>query len=262
MATHERRQQRSLKERANVAVPLLIAWSVGVLVIAAVASQPSARASELLMDPAFTIGAKWYTGLVSNLGVLAWTVAVVAAFAGSWICELGGRHSAGRFLRRGGVVGAVLLFDDLFMLHAVLLPSEFAIPKPVGQALIGLALLGWAWAGRTEIRRTHTHLLVAAAAGMAMSYAVDAIWAPLPGDAMNVVEDGAKFLGVLAWATYFVVTARDIAKSVFVDALLTWPDAAYESVYEQLRDEDKPAVTADADAGADAEDPAKKAVLR
>lgn len=236
MTSVERRQRRTLADKLRVLVPLAITWTIGIAVMVAVAAQPGERAGEMLMDPAFTLGSKWYTGLVSNLGVLTWTVGGAAAFAGAWLCRLGDRHRAGRFLFAGGIVGTVLLADDLFMFHAVLAPSELGVPKVVVQVAIGVLIIGWAYRNVTEILRTHVHLLVAAAAGLGGSFVVDAIFAPAPGSGWSLIEDGAKFLGVLAWATYFVVTTRDISRSVFVDALMTWPDEAYESVYGALEE--------------------------
>lgn len=219
-------------------VPLVLAWGVGLAVMATVAAQSDDRAGELLMDPSFTLGSRWYTGLVSNLGILSWTVGAAAAFAGAWLCRLGGRGRASKFLLGGGIVGALLLLDDLFLFHAVLLPSELDAPKFLGQAVLGGSVAWWAFSHLREIRRTHIHLLIAAGIGLAGSFVVDALYAPAPGEGWNIIEDGAKFLGILAWSTYFVVTTRDISRSVFVDALMTWPDAAYESVYGALEDLD------------------------
>ena len=56
----------------------------GPMLARSVAAQPTERAGELLMDPSFTVGTKWYTVLVSNLGILTWTVGVAAAVAGAW----------------------------------------------------------------------------------------------------------------------------------------------------------------------------------
>lgn len=237
MVIEERRSPRTLANRLRVWIPLAVIWSIGCVIMAIVASQPATRTAELLMDPSFTVGAEWYTGLISNLGILTWTVGAAAAFFGAWLCHLGGRGGARHLLITGGLVGTVLLLDDLFMFHSVLIPSRIGLPKVAGQTLIGLAVVAWAWNQRREIRRTHVHLLLASGLGLALSYAVDALRSPLPGDGWNVVEDGAKFLGVLAWTTYFVVTSRDIGRSVFVDALLTWPDAAYQKVYDDLRNE-------------------------
>lgn len=231
MSQHERRRPRTLKEKLHVAVPLLVAWGVGLAVMAIVAAQSHERVGQLLMDPSFTLGTRWYTGLVSNLGILTWTVGASAAFGGAWLCRMGGRSRAGRFLVGGGVVGTLLLLDDLFQFHSVLLPAEFRIPKVVGLTLLAAPMVVWVSRHSREIRRTHLYLLVAAAGGLAASFVVDSAYAPLPGTGWNVIEDGAKFLGILAWSTYFVVTTRDISRSVFVDALLAWPDEAYEAVY-------------------------------
>ncbi len=230
----ERRQARSVREQARVAVPLVVAWGVGLAVMATVAGQSKDRAGQLLMDPSFTLGTRWYTGLVSNLGILAWTVGAAAAFAGAWLCRLGGRSRASKFLVGGGFVGSFLLLDDLFQFHSVLLPSELNAPKFLGELILGGAMAWWLMSHFREIRRTHVHLLLAAAAGLGLSFVVDAVYAPVPGQGWNIIEDGAKFLGILAWSTYFVVTTRDISRSVFVDALMTWPDAAYDSVYGAL----------------------------
>lgn len=241
MSGQDRRQARTVGDKVRVVVPLVLAWGAGLAVMVAVATQSDDRAGELLMDPSFTLGSRWYTGLVSNLGILSWTVGAAAAFAGAWLCRLGGRDRAARFLLGGGAVGSLLLLDDLFMFHAVLLPSELNVPKFLGQAALGGSVLWWVFRHAREIRRTHVHLLAAAALGLAASFVVDALYSPAPGQGWNVIEDGAKFLGILAWSTYFVVTTRDISRSVYVDALMTWPDAAYESVYgalDQLEDLD------------------------
>ena len=231
MSSVDRRQPRSLRATFRLAIPLMLAWGVGLVVMAWVASQPQDRAGAMLMDPSFTVGADWYTGLISNFGILAWTVAVAAAFAGAWLCKLGGRLSARRFLLAGAAVGTILLSDDLLQFHAVLLPAEFGIPKAISQGLIGAAVVGWAWRYRSQIKRTHVHLLVAVIAALGTSFVVDSLIGPAPGQLWSLVEDGSKFLGVLAWATYFVVTTKDISRSVFTEALLTTPDPVLVDEY-------------------------------
>ena len=231
MSTLDRRQLRTVRETIRLAVPLLGVWGMGLIVMAWVAAQTEQRAGELLMDPAFSLGSRWYTGLISNFGILAWTVAVAAALAGAWLCRLGGRASARHFLQAGAAVGILLLMDDLLQFHAVLLPAELGVPKSLGQALLGASALAWAVRNRLEIRRTHAHLLAASVVALGCSFLIDSIVGPTPGQGWSVVEDGAKFLGVLAWATYFVVTTGDISRSVFSEALMTWPDDAYDAAF-------------------------------
>lgn len=236
MQVQDRRQLRTIQDAIRLVIPLTVMWSLGVGVMAYVGNQTEDRAGELLMDPSFSIGSAWYTGLVSNLGILTWTVAAFAAFGGAWMCSLGGRDSARRFLIGGGLVGSVMLLDDLFQFHAILLPGELGIPKMLCQALIGIGVAGWIITQRHQIRRTHVHVLLASFGALGISFLIDSKVGPAPGEGWNIIEDGAKFLGVLAWATYFVVTTADISRSVFRDALLTWPDEAYDSVYGALEE--------------------------
>ena len=246
MPEQDRRTYRTFDETLRLAIPLMVVWTLGIAVMIAVAAQSEDRAGELLMDPTFSVGSRWYTGLVSNLGILAWTVAASAAFAGAWMCRLGGRQAASRFFLAGGLVGALLLSDDLFQFHAILLPAEIGIPKILGQAALGGALLAWVWTQRDQIRRTHLHLLFAAGAALGASYLIDSVIGPYPGQGWSVMEDGSKFLGVLAWATYFIVTTRDISRSVFRDALMTDPVAAYEEVFGEADEVAPPAAPASA----------------
>ena len=73
---------------------------------------------------------------------------------------------------------------------------------------------------RSDIGRTRWQVLVAALGANAMSIAVDAFIHPNGFDRALLLEDGAKFLGILAWATYFVVTARDISRSAMASSRL------------------------------------------
>ncbi len=219
------------RDRVRVALPLIGAWTAGLIVMIVVATQSEERAAQLLLDPAHAPGLRWYTGLVSNLGILAWTVAVTAAAAGAWICRLGGRLSAQRFLVTGTLVSTMFLAEDLLQLHSSVVPDLTDLPKGIVETVSALVALRWVSQYRGEVRRTHRYLLVAAFGALAVSIVADLLVNPRPGEFAQVLEDGAKLLGVLAWSTYFVVTATDICRSVFTDALLTWPDEAYDAAF-------------------------------
>lgn len=214
-----------------MAVPLLIAWGFGLIVMITVALQSDERAAQLLLDPSQTSDLYWYSGLVSNVGILAWTIAAGAGAAGAWICRLGGRVSAQRFLAAGSLVSSIMLIDDLLQLHSSLVPDITGLPKGIVETIVALVAIRWMIQYRPEVRRTHQFLLVASVGALAVSILVDLVIAPRQTDFALLIEDGAKFFGVLAWAAYFVVTARDIGRSVFTDALLTWPDEAYDAAF-------------------------------
>ena len=206
----ERRRGFSAAEQFRLMIPVLVVWSAGFSVLALVSTRDNV--GEVLLDAAWYNGGAWYTGLVAQLGVLAWTVAAVSAAWSAWIAAKSDRPDAARFLYRGAAVGTVLLFDDLVSFHNVMLDT-IGLPKLLGEAIVLTPLAMWLAVHRRDIARTRAQLLAAALVANAVSFLVDLFAHPKAGDFAVFYEDGPKFLGILAWATYFVVTAGDIARS-------------------------------------------------
>ncbi len=202
---------------------LALTWTVGVVVLWLVVGRTELDDAQLLLDPAALAGLPWYTGLISNIGILAWTLATAAAAGAAHVARLGGRHGAARFLRQAAVLSLLLTLDDLFLLHSSAFPKAFGVPKPI--TLIAYAWCGLAWVvgNRHEVARTRWGLLVAAGAAIATSVAIDRVASTASWTLL--AEDGAKFLGVLAWAAYFTLTATDIATSVVKDLATRHPVA-------------------------------------
>lgn len=212
----ERRSNRSHAARLRPLIPLAIIWFVGLALLLGLVAQRQVPYDQLLLDPNNLNKVPWYTGLVSNLGILGWTTATATAFFGSGVARYGNRQAAASMLRRGGVLSCVLLFDDLFQLHVAVKPL-FGVSKSMVYVAY-LAVAGWWFVTQfREIRRTRVELLIAAGIAFAGSVIVDQVGADAPGlsdQSALLVEDACKFLGVLAWALYFVMTSRDIVRSI------------------------------------------------
>lgn len=183
----------------------------------------------LFLDPAHLTGSPWYTGALSNLGILVWTSGVVFATAGAWVARRIGRTSAARFLAFGALATLILVLDDVFALHAGPLKHALGGSKNAAQLLIVVPVLTWLVVFYGDIQRTRSALLFAALASLAGSVVVD-VGLGLNGDSRLLVEDGMKLLGILAWSQYFAITSRDIAAS------------AIESVLQPEREESLPPV--------------------
>lgn len=212
----ERRSRFGAAAQVRLLTPLAVAWMIGAGLLTATGVQRSVPLEQLFLDPANLTGAPWYTGVISNLGILCWTAGVVTSAGGAWVSAHTGRASAARFLAAGAVVGGLFLLDDLLQLHSDLLPGVLGVGKPAAVALVTAPSLGWAVLWWREIRRTRWLILVAFLAGSVVSLAVDHLLDP-DGAAGLLAEDGAKFLAVVAWAIYFTTTAVDITRST-IDA--------------------------------------------
>ncbi len=219
-AGRERRARATVADQVRTLLPLLVLWAICAVVLGVLVLQDSVPQADLLLDPTTTGRLPWYTGLVSNLGVLAWALATAAAAGGAYISRLGQRDGAMAFLQGGALLSTLLLLDDLFQFHIVVHRTT-PLPK-TGVYVVYIALtLGWVATHRSEIARTRWQFLAAAGAAFAVSVTIDV--ATSKTTAALVAEDAAKFLGVMAWAAYFVHTALDIARSLirpdeFVDA--------------------------------------------
>lgn len=215
----DRRQSLPVSGQLRSAFALLVLWASGLFAVLLAGVQPGAELEELFLDPAYVTGSPWYTGLFSNIGILAWTVAVTAAVGGAWVSARAGRPTAATFLISGALVTSLLLADDLLQLHADLLPST-GMRQGFAKVIFIAPVPLWVWANRVEIARTRWLVLGAALAGFGLSLFSEAI-APIldlgsPTDL--VVEDSAKLLGILAWAQYFILTTGDITASVITEA--------------------------------------------
>lgn len=204
-------------------LPLVLVWALGSALLWGLVGQDGIPYADLVLDPAQYGRRPWYVGLISNLGVLGWTTAVVTAAVGAGAANQGGRLGAAQLLRAGATLSGLLLLDDLFQLHIVV-PRTLGQPKLLFYILYGGLGAWWALSSTRELLRTRWPLLIAAVAALAGSVVVDV--AGSGTEVALVLEDSAKFLGILAWALYFSMTTRDI-----VGSLAAVPNPASEAAH-------------------------------
>lgn len=225
----------SLRRQLVSLAPLGVLWFAGLAVLFVASQQTRAPLRTLFLDPAFLTGSPWYTGALSNLGVMVWTSGVVFAGAGAWVAHRIGRVSAARFLAFGAFATLVLVFDDVFSLHSSPLKNLIGGSKRTAQILVVLPVAAWVGIFWRDILRTRSALLFAAFGSLALSVLADIGDDGLRGGTALLVEDGLKFLGVLAWAQYFAITSRDIAASA-ITGVLKGDEADRSEVADEQRD--------------------------
>ena len=209
----ERRATRPARERLATLTLLLGVWAAGCCLLLVVILQRRVPVRDLLVDPATATGSAWYAGMVTSVGVLAWSVAACACAATAYTAALAARPRAVSAFRGAALLFGLLLLDDLFLLHSDLVPAALGLSKLTALATLASMAGLWVLTARGELRRTRWELLLASAGAFAASLGVDvAVAGPESGPRL-LVEDGAKLLGVLALADWSVATARDVLRS-------------------------------------------------
>lgn len=157
-----------------------------------------------------------YTGVLSNLGILFWTAsATISIFTAGVLmipptqAQEPHTRNAIFFLLAMGLLSALLLFDDLLLLHEKVYP-KVGLPEKLAFGLYGLLFLITLIRFRTFFLKTDFLLLAIGFGFMALSIVVDTFpedWSSFH----HLFEDGFKFLGVVGWCTYLTtVSAKQL----------------------------------------------------
>lgn len=212
----ERRRHFGLGEQLRVLLPLFAVWGLCSLGVAVLLSSDKVSRAQLFLDSTDVIYLPWYTGLLSTLGVLLWTVAASVGAVTSYVARMGGRRKAAQMMAHGALVGAAVCIDDLFELHSSVIPKYTPFPKPAVLAMIAALAISWVIFHLAELLRTRWQMLVASFGSLMLSIGFDALNDDGRGRAL-ILEDGAKLLGILAWTTYFVLSCHDILRSIMAE---------------------------------------------
>jgi hypothetical protein len=166
----------------------------------------------LMRDPMATAGLAPLTGLVSNLGVLAWCSAAATTLFGGWFLHRSRPGEHARFLLSLGVLTSYLGVDDFFQLHEELLRRYFGVSEKILYVALALIVLGYLVYFRQLMSTTSYPVLVASLVCLSVSVSIDAVFEPFLrglGPGRILLEDGSKWLGIVAWSSYAVRTAFD-----------------------------------------------------
>ncbi|MFA7505601.1 MAG: hypothetical protein WCZ28_12950 [Burkholderiaceae bacterium] len=153
-------------------------------------------------------------GMLSALGVLLWCAAATA----SLVAGLATPAAALRvrlFLFASAVLSAWLMLDDGFMIHEMIAPVHLHIGERWVILGLGILCAGWLIAFGRLIVATRYGMLVLAFVFLGASLGADLVILPLLSlsESMGyLLEDGAKWIGILFWFTYHLRTAVAILR--------------------------------------------------
>jgi hypothetical protein len=153
------------------------------------------------------------TGAVSSFGCFLWGVtASICGFAAVHVYE-SKQKEIFRFLLFSSLLSAYLFFDDYFMIHDDLAGRYLGIESDVVQVLLIIAVLAYLIAFRRSLLQSHYALCVLALVFLGSSVFMDVLfepWMVAIGYDENLWEEGAKWLGITCWLSYFVRTSYEL----------------------------------------------------
>ena len=158
------------------------------------------------------------SGILSSLGILLWCAAAsICLFAAMTLRNVKPRYTF-RFLLSSALLSTYFLFDDFFQFHEDLAPQYLGLNELVVYVALGIAVSAYLVVFRRIILRTNFGALLLALGFLTSSVVIDAILAPWLwrlGHWEYFFEDGAKWLGIASWCSYYVHTSHQFLVSSF-----------------------------------------------
>lgn len=188
-----------------------------VLAVVLLAARLAGKPPELAMgDPAMLMEAPFYLGAVSHLGVLLWCGAASASLFTVALLWRRVEPSVWAFPAATALLAAVLLADDLWMLHESVVPGLLGVSQRATYAAYGAAVLGYLVIFREPIRRTRILPLVVAGALLAGSIGLDNAHDLhlVPSGVAAFLEDGLKFVGIASFAAWVIAADLELVRRV------------------------------------------------
>ncbi len=163
----------------------------------------------LTVDPAAAAGAPThvpiYMGYLSNLGAMLWcAMSTICFFSYLLVVKERGPGELASFLLYSSILTFMLLLDDLFLVHEILI-IYVHIPEPFIFAAYALAVTLYVRRFYNIISKTEFLFLLLAFSFFAISIIADSLPINLPGS--TLIEDGSKFLGIVSFLTYYSRTS-------------------------------------------------------
>jgi len=164
----------------------------------------------LTRDAADSLRGPWYTAAIANFGFALWAAtAGICLVAAAVLRSIEGQLEATMFFLAGGLLSAMLLADDMLLLHDRLFPAFLGLHENITYGAYMVLTAAYLFAFRKLIlRRTDVLILVVSIVGFAGGLGGDVVMGG-GGDTSSkfLLEDGPKFCGLVMWAAYHAKTA-------------------------------------------------------
>ncbi|OUR93423.1 hypothetical protein A9Q87_04835 [Flavobacteriales bacterium 34_180_T64] len=153
-----------------------------------------------------------YYGIQSQIGIFFWAAAAAICF----LCGSTIKSPEWSFFMVSGFLSLFLGLDDIFLFHEVVFPSLGIHQKVVYLSYVvifGVYVLKF----YKLILQTEFILLAMAFGCFGLSLLIDSFFHNAAPLYTQLIEDGAKFVGIVYWTIYFYSTATKTLKFQKID---------------------------------------------
>lgn len=201
---------RELRRQVETSGPALALVVVAIVVaagaLALLQTADDLTLSALTRDPAASYDFSELAGFLSVVGLLFWSAAVAMCFLARALTD---RVAMKTFFLGFGALTALLVIDDAFLLHEELVPDLLPIRGAEKLFLLGLGVLALLvlWRNRAAVLESDYLVL-----GLALGLFAFSVFADValpqstspgePHELVVLVEDLAKFGGIVGWCAY------------------------------------------------------------
>ncbi len=202
-APHSGRQFR----QNSAVLSAIIASAIGLVLITAL--QPWVDPRWLYMDTQ-TVGelsgdcCHIYDGAMSTLGIMLWAATAAVCLFAALLFFPAHRTRAVLFGLHGFTLSALLALDDAYLLHEVAGP-KIGIPQTLMIGLITAAIVTYLGLQRRYLFGSYSWLLGLSLSCFGLSVGIDQVFHST-GSVWVVAEDGPKFIGIVAWFLFHLMT--------------------------------------------------------
>jgi hypothetical protein len=150
------------------------------------------------------------SGILSNLGIYLWCISAMVSFFAAMVLRDIDQNRYLSFLFSSAFLSTYLMLDDAFLFHEALAPKLLGIDEKAVFIVLGIAVLLYLKFFMQIILKTKYMTLLLAFVFLSLSVVIDSIFEPWLwrlGEWQFLIEDGAKWLGIVSWCIYHVRTS-------------------------------------------------------
>lgn len=175
-------------------------------IVMTIHQQTKTNISDLTRNPISVVGAPFYVGLLSNIGILLWSASVaICLFCSTVLRKDINNRELPLFLLFSGIITFIFLIDDLFFFHENIYTAYFNVSEKTVYLVYAIMVLLYLIRFRTTILGTEFLLLLFAFVFFGLSVILGMKLVDLPASYF-LFKDGAKLFGIVTWSTYFTRT--------------------------------------------------------